>query len=105
MTTLEEKNWKQMERDIARLIVALKKEIHDDYRATDDPDDNTPGMCVTFGTNDGVEWSYQTGDNSYTGSCYGKRHWGVVYIHRRSNSKEVAKDAVDQMAEAMAGSV
>ena len=32
-----------------KLFKALKQDIDDDYRASDDPDDNTPGMQVTIG--------------------------------------------------------
>lgn len=40
----------QMEREIRALLIRLKREIGDEYRASDDPDDNTPGMQVTFAT-------------------------------------------------------
>jgi len=80
------------------LIKSLKKDIGDDYRATDDPDDDKPGMCVTIGwTPSSGAWSYQTGDNSFTGGAYGHPHWAVVYINRRSNSREVVKDIHDQL--------
>ena len=89
-----------------RLLKELKKEIADDYRASDDPDDDKPGMCVTIGftpaddeTEKDCSWSYQTGDNSFTGGAYGHPHWGVIYLYRRSNSRELAKDAADQIAD------
>jgi hypothetical protein len=89
-----------------RLFKALKKDIGDDYRATDDPDDNKPGMCVTIGFTPADEdsdasWSYQTGDNSFTGGAYGHRIWAVIYLYRRSNSRALAEDAADQIAEAI----
>ena len=86
--------------EIRALLVALKSEIHDDYRATDDPDDNVPGMCVTIGSDPETgDWSYQIGDNSFTGGAYGYPDWAVTYLHRRSNSTELARDVVDQLAE------
>jgi hypothetical protein len=90
-------------REWARLFITLKKDICDDYRATDDPDDNTPGMCVTIGFTPADEernasWGYQTGDNSYSGGAYSHPHWAVVYLYRRSNSKELASDAANQIA-------
>ena len=81
------------------LLKALKKDIGDDYRASEDPDDETPGMQVTFGVTIGedgsLSWSYQTGDNSYTGGAYGHPYWGVVSLYRRSRSREVAEEAMD----------
>lgn len=85
----------------AALLRLLKRDIADDYRCTDDAEDTTPGMLVTFGLDENGEWSYQTGDNSYTGGAYGFLYWGLVYLNRRSNCKELAQsafnDAVDQM--------
>jgi hypothetical protein len=85
--------------EIARLLVMLKKDIRDDYRASDDPCDDIPGMCVTIGANDKGEWSYQTGDNSYTGGAYGMPYWGVISLYRNSNCRELARDAIDQIAD------
>jgi hypothetical protein len=85
----------------------LKPQIADEYRCTDDPDDQTPGMLVTIGFTPSTEdkacsWHYQTGDNSYTGGAYGHRHWAVIYLYRRSNSRELAKQAADEIAESVA---
>jgi hypothetical protein len=88
--------------EIESLLKSLKKEIDDDFRCSDDPDDNTPGMCVTISTKDGSSWSYQTGDNSFTESCYGDPHWSVIYLYRRSNCKKLAEDAVEELKEAVA---
>lgn len=83
-------------KDVTRLLISLKKQIADDYRATDDPDDNTPGMQVTIATTDGKDWTYQTGDNSYSGGCYHYRYWSVIYLYRRSNCAELAREAVEE---------
>lgn len=85
-------------REIASLLVELKKYIGDDYRASEE--DTTPSMCVTIGANENGEWSYQTGDNSFTGNAYGKPFWGVVSLYRNSNCRELAKDAIAQIDEA-----
>jgi hypothetical protein len=80
------------------LFVDLKRFIDDDCRASED--DDIPGMCVTIGWNDQTgDWSYQTGDNSYTGSAYHYPHWAVVYLYRRSNSRDLAVDAINQLAD------
>ena len=103
----------KLETDIDRMIPqwtalfkALKPQIDDDYRASDDPDDNTPAMLVTIGYTPAegetpASWNYQTGDNSYTGGAYGHTHWGVVTLTRRSNSRELANDCADQIANSL----
>lgn len=47
-------------------------------------------------------WSYQTGDNSYTGGAYGHPFWGVVSLYRRSNSAALADDIREQLADGSA---
>lgn len=83
----------------AALLRLLKRNIRDDYRATDDPDDNTPGMLVTFGLAANGDWDYQTGVNSFSGGAYVYPHWGLAYLGRRSNCKELAQGAFNEAAE------
>lgn len=87
-------------KEVAALIKHLKKHIRDEYRAEGEEDSNVPSMQVTIGIDpsDG-SWSYQTGDNSYTGGAYGYRYWGVTSITRRSNSREVARYLINDAAE------
>ena len=81
-------------KDVSALLISLKKYIADDYRAFDG--DNRPGMCVTIGVNPKTgEWDYQTGDNSYSGAAYFYKHWGVGYLYRNSNCRELAKQMID----------
>jgi hypothetical protein len=92
--------------ELTALIKGLKKDIGDEYRAYDDgpiDDKGPPSMLVTVGA-DARQWSYQTGDNSYSGGAYGYAHWAVVAIDRRSNSRAVADDMLDQLAELSADS-
>jgi hypothetical protein len=84
---------------LSALFRALKPQIADEYRCSDDPDDTTPGMCVTIGCSPDGSWSYQTGDNSFTGGAYGHPDWAVVYLCRRSDSRALAREAIDQIAE------
>ena len=79
---------------IRRLLIVLKKDIQDEYRVSEfHEEDDLPGIEVTFATNNELsEWACQTGDNSYSGSCYFYRHWYGVYLYRRSNSTELARD-------------
>lgn len=100
---IAESEYKKLEREVTQLLKALKKDIADEYRCSDDPDDNVPGMCVTVGATphkDGhLAWGYQTGDNSFTGGAYGHPYWGVGYLYRRSNSAEVAKEMIEEIAD------
>ena len=52
----------------------------------------TPGESVTGGEDDSASWSYQTGDNSYSGGAYGHPVWGVVWISADSDPDEVAQE-------------
>lgn len=83
---------------LTRLVKEIKKDIADDYRAFEG--DEIPGIQLTVGVNTETgKWSYQTGDNSYTGGAYHYPVWGVVGVYRRSNSREVARDIVSQIHE------
>lgn len=86
---------------IAALLRALKTDIGDDYRAYEDCDDSTPSMLVTIGASGASrdDWSYQTGDTSYTGGCYGYTHWGQCALTRRANTTELARNILDQIAD------
>lgn len=90
------------ETEITALMAALQPEIADEYRATDDPHDDTPAMQVTIATTDGEDWSYQTGDNSYMGSAYHYRYWGVVSLAREDDPADIARDALEQIYDQMA---
>lgn len=87
-------------REIYELVRAVKQDISNEYRATNEPDDEIPGIQLTVATNyDNSKWSYQTGDNSYTGGAYLLPHWAVVEVYRSSNCREIANDIFDQWAD------
>jgi len=86
--------------EIYHLLGQLKKEIGDEYRASDDPGDNKPGMQVTLAT-DGERWNYQTGDNSYTGACYSLPYWATISLYRNSNRKCLVNEVFSQWEEIM----
>lgn len=78
-------------KEIAELLKSLKGYIHDDSRAYDEAE--KPSMQVTIGIDTETgDWDYQTGDNSYSGAAYFYKTWGVGYLYRNSNCREVAKD-------------
>jgi hypothetical protein len=87
--------------DLSLLVRSLKPTILDDYRSPGtDPDDTIPSMDLTIGWSpDDGDWSYQTGDNSFTGGAYLHPIWAVTTIDRRINSREVARDLRDQLAD------
>lgn len=85
-------------KELSSLIKAIKRTIHDDYRAFEE--DEIPGIQLTVGA-DVVEgdWDFQTGDNSYSGGAYHYSDWGVVGVYRNSNSIQLAKEIREQIAE------
>lgn len=87
-------------KEIAQLVRAVRSDIRPDYRAFDD--DDIPGIQLTIGASPDGSWSYQTGDNSYTGGAYGHAHWGVVGVYKCDNSFDLADEILDQLAESMA---
>lgn len=81
--------------DMVLLVTDLIPTIGDDYRI-EQQDDDTPTMMLTVGANaDG--WSYQTGDNSFTGGAYGYRDWAVTYLTRESNPADIAEEIASQL--------
>ena len=90
-------------KDIGALLISLKPTIGAEYRADAlSADDTTPSMLVTIGADESGNWSWQTGDNSYSGGAYHYPHWALVTLTRRANCTELARDAVDQIAELIA---
>ena len=57
-----------------------------------------PSMEITLGS-DESGYGLQTGDNSFTGSAYGFRHWGVACLYRNSNCRYLARDLINQCRE------
>lgn len=81
-----------LKKDVYRLLVALKKQIGDDYRSGGM---DVPSMDVTFGYDGSDDWGWQTGDNSFTGGAYGYQNWYVITLTRKSNSRKLAKEVVE----------
>lgn len=102
-TTKErERGLKRIERELRAVLIALKPEIRDEYRASDDPADTTPAMAITIGVSaDCQSWSYQTGDNSFAGGAYGFPYWGIGTLTRRCNTRALAREIVNDAADQM----
>lgn len=92
-------------KEITGLLIYLKKNIRDDYRAFDDEENDKPSMQVTIGASIDGSWGYQTGDNSYTGGAYEHKFWGVRALFRNSNCRELALDVLNEIEEQMATSL
>ena len=85
-------------KEVSALIRAVKSEISDEYRAFDN--DEIPGIQLTIACDDDMnEWTYQTGDNSYSGSCYLLPHWAVAGIYRNSNSRDIARELISDLTD------
>jgi hypothetical protein len=94
-----------LRQELYSLLVAIKKDadwctLRRDFR--DDPDDSTPYIDVTIGctfdfTEGCITWSYQTGDNSFTGRAYGHREWFTTSILGRSNCRDLARELTEEI--------
>ena len=96
--------------EFKRQIIAIKKSVYwPDFQPggiASSPDDDGPGFLqITFGANEDLsDWNFQTGDNSFTGGAYGFPYWGICYIRPSTDSKEAAREAIDQILEQIAQS-
>ena len=65
-----------------------------------DPDCECSQIQITISCNDRLDtWSIQTGDNSYTGSCYGDPYWGIGYLMKDSNIPDLVESLLDSLSE------
>ena len=89
-------------REVAALIRDLKRDRnYRPYIADKGDAEYGPGMCLTIGVDPDGSWSWQSGDNSFTGGAYGFACWGVGYVTPRCASRELATDLVGQAVEQM----
>ena len=80
--------------ELSRLVRDIKLDIMDEHI---EEKGDTPSIQLTIGT-DEDGWSYQTGEDSYAGGAYEDASWGLGYVTRRCNSREVAKDILSDLA-------
>jgi len=90
------KNLEALRPELVQLVEELIPTIADDYRADEEID--VPSMELTVAVDDLAScFAFQTGDNSYTGSCYSLPHWAVTCLTRESVATEVADELIDQL--------
>jgi hypothetical protein len=82
-------------KDLAAELSHAKRHIDDDMIAMDETE---PSIDVTLAC-DETGYALQLGDNSYSGSAYGFRHWGVASLYRNTNCRELARDLIEQCRE------
>ena len=88
--------------ELAELVADVQSDITDDCRASEMEacdDDSEPGIELTVGADNAGDWSYQTGDNSYSGGAYGYPYWAVVSVYRDSKPRELAREIRSLIAE------
>jgi hypothetical protein len=95
-----------LRQELYSLLVAIKKDADwhtlRRYFRWSDSSYSTPYVDVTIGcTFDFAEgcisWSFQTGDNSFTGGAYGHPEWFTTSVLRRANCKDLAKDLIEEI--------
>ena len=83
-------------KDLYSLVKAVKNEISDDYLAFEM--DEVPGIQLTVGYDPKKKtWSFQTGDNSFTGAAYHYPIWAVVGVYRDTNCMDTAREIKRQI--------
>ena len=87
----------ELVRHVAKQVPRVSDHDADDYRMDQD---SLPSIDLTIGWDpDDGAWSYQTGDNSFTGGAYGYPIWAVTSVYRRNDSRAVARDLINQLDE------
>jgi hypothetical protein len=96
-----------LRQELYSLLVAIKKDadwqfLRQEVLEFGPSTDPTPYVDVTIGctfdfTEGCITWSYQTGDNIFTGGAYGHREWFTTSILSRSNCKDLAKDLIEEI--------
>ena len=56
-------------------------------------------LQVTFASDDLESLQFQTGDNSFSGDCYGVANWGFIEIYKDSDLEQLAIDAFELIAD------
>lgn len=100
--------WDKVRASLTEFVESLKKYIGEEYRSPGSEDDG-PSMQLTIGHNlsrcktdpEFVEngWTYQTGDNSFTGGAYLRPDWAVVDLTPDCDAEKVVDEILSQFSE------
>ena len=85
--------------DKIKALVAQVQSILENYQPDTHESVDAETLQMTFASDDLKTFAFQSGDNSFSGACYGFRHWGVVELGPDSDCEELAIDAVEQIAD------
>lgn len=91
-----------LRQELYGLLVAIKKSADWPDFSGSSTNDEPSYIDVTIGCTFGEEcitWSYQTGDNSFTGGAYGHPEWFTAALLRRSNCREISKNMISEIEE------
>ena len=87
--------------DKIKALVPQVQSILENYLPDTHESVDAETLQMTFASDDLETFAFQSGDNSFSGACYGLRNWGVVELGTDSDCKELAIDAVAQIADAV----
>lgn len=99
---MEKKMWEEVmdsdgfKEDLLDVIKYAISTVDPDNFEGEDEDDIAYND-LTVGMNDSGEWSFQTGDNSFTGGAYGYAHWAVTSVFEDSDPEAVYQEIVEQL--------
>ena len=83
---------KEVSNDIKNLITLNLAEWKK-WIGEETEEDEIPYNNLTIGlSDDGTEWSYQTGDNSYTGGAYCFPNWVVLTFTKETTPQELFEE-------------
>ena len=82
-------------KELSQLLVSLKAGILDDPDFIKEGDD-LPSLDVTVSAGQNG-WNFQTGDNSFSGGCYGDPYWATTVLYCGSNCRSLAKELVTEL--------
>lgn len=89
---------------LIELLKALQPGITND-RACNTEQEDPDYLEITIACNaDLKDWCYQTGDNSFSGACYHRRHWGIGTITNDCNLDALANSLINDMLEQLSSS-
>lgn len=78
---------------IYKVLDSLQKEIDDDFRATDDSDDDAPGIEVRFYCDTNLKnWTWESGDISFQDNHYYSYYCSSISLYRDSDCNALAQE-------------